>query len=189
MNVDRLYPVVALVLLAAATIWLERATRTPESAARIDRSDPDFIGEHVRIASFDTDGRLAYELDADRMTHYPNSDITDFERPDLRYRSETGVTTAQAARGESHPDADLIALQGEVVVVRRDNEGEESIIESDSLSVWPDAQRVATDSPVVVKNGNITAHGEGMRADDLAGTFELVGPTRVQMPSSRRTRQ
>lgn len=189
MNVDRIYPVVALLLLAAATIWLERATRTPESVVRVDRSDPDFIGDFVRITSFDTDGRLAYELDADRMTHYPNSDITDFERPDLRYRSENGITTASAVRGESHPDDDLIALYGEVVVVRRDAAGEESIIESDSLSVWPDAQRAATDSPVVVKNGNITAHGEGMRADDLAGTFELVGPTRVQMPSSRRTRQ
>jgi len=189
MNADRLYPIVALVLLAAVTIWLERATRPAEVPVRVDRSDPDFIGEFVRIVSFDKDGRLAYELDADRITHYPSSDITDFVRPDLRYRSEKGMTTARAERGESYPDEDLVELHDDVLVVRRSPDGEESTIETDSLSVWPDAQRVATDSPVVLKNGNITAYGEGMRADDVAGTFELIGPARVQMPRSRRTRK
>lgn len=187
MNADRLYPVVALVLLAALTIWLERVTRTPEAVQQVDRTHPDFIGDNVRIAHFDTDGRLSYELDADRITHYPASDITDMERPHLRYHSARGETSATAAHGESGPDGSVVKLRGEAVVTRKTPDSDDLIIESETLTVWPDAQKASTDSPVVLKNGNITAYGDGMRADNLAGTLDLVGATRMQMPSSRRT--
>lgn len=187
MNADRLYPVIALVLLAAITIWLERVTRTPEVVQQVDRTHPDFIGENVRVARFDADGKLSYELDADRITHYPISDITDLERPHLRYHSARGQTSATAAHGESGPDGTVVELRGDAVVVRKAPGTDDLIIESESLTVWPDAQKVSTDSPVVLKNGNMTAYGDGMRADNVAGTLDLVGATRVQMPSSRRT--
>ncbi|MDX5364065.1 MAG: LPS export ABC transporter periplasmic protein LptC [Pseudazoarcus pumilus] len=188
MNVDRFYPIIALAFLAAGTLWLERVTRAPEIVQQADRTHPDFIGDNVRVARFDTDGRLAYELDADRITHYPASDITDLERPHLRYHSERGETSAMAARGETGPDGEVVDLRGEVVVLRKSHDGDDLIIESETLSVWPDAQKASTDSPVVLKNGNITAYGDGMRADNLAGTLDLVGAARVLMPSSRRTR-
>jgi lipopolysaccharide export system protein LptC len=175
-------------LLAAVTIWLERVTRTPEAVQQADRTHPDFIGDNVRVARFDTDGRLAYELDADRITHYPASDITELERPHLRYHSERGETSARAAHGETAPGGDVVELRGEVVVLRKTPDGDDLVIESETLSVWPDAQKASSDSPVVLKNGNITAYGDGMRADNLAGTLDLVGATRVEMPSSRRTR-
>jgi lipopolysaccharide export system protein LptC len=188
MNMDRLYPVVALLLLAALTIWLERSTRAPDAVQRIDRTNPDFIGDNVRIARFDGDGQLSYELDADYVTHFPASDITEFERPQLRYHSPKGQTIVTAAQGETHPQADLVELQGNVVLVRKNPDGDALTITSESLSLWPDAQKAATDSPVLLKHGNITAYGEGMRADNLAGTLDLVGATRMQMPSSKRNR-
>src|SRR5690554_6937571 len=113
MNADRIYPVIALVLLAAGTIWLERVTRTPEIIQKVDRTHPDFIGENVRVARFDTDGKLSYELDADRLIHYPASDITEMERPHLRYHSARGETSAMAAHGETGPDGNLVELRGE----------------------------------------------------------------------------
>lgn len=188
MNTDRLYPIVALALLAAVTIWLERTTRSPDIAQRIDRTDPDFIGENIRIASFDSDGKLSHELDADRITHYPASDITELASPNLRYHSAKGQTIVTAVHGESGPDADRVELRGDVVVVRKSPGSDDLIVQSQTLSLWPDAQKASTDSPVVLKHGNITAYGEGMRADNLAGTLDLVGAARVQMPSSKRNR-
>lgn len=188
MQTDRFYPIVALALLAAVTIWLERTTRTPDTTERIARTNPDFIGSNVRVTSFDADGRLSYELDAVRMTHYPQSGITDLEQPYLRHHGDTGQTTVRALRGETAPDADVVDLHGEVIVRRSNPNGEDTIITTEHLTVWPDSQRAASDSPVIIKQGNITASGDGMRADSLAGTLDLVGATRVEMPSSKRTR-
>jgi lipopolysaccharide export system protein LptC len=189
MNTDRLYPIVALALLAAATIWLERTTRSPEVTQRVARTDPDFIGYDVRVVSFDINGKLSHELEAARITHYPASDITEFEQPNLRYNSPKGQTTVTAAYGESSSRAELVELRGDVVAVRKSPGSDDMVVESQEMSLWPDAQRAASDSPVVLKHGNITAYGEGMRADNLAGTLELVGAARVQMPSPKRNRQ
>ena len=188
MRAERFYPIIALALLAALTIWLERTTRSPEATQRIERGDPDFIGGNVRVTSFDADGRLSYELDAVRVTHYPQ-DLIDLEQPYLRYHGETALTTVRAEQGQTTSAAERVELNRNVVVRSKDREGKETIVTGEHLTVWPDLQRAATDTPVVLKQGKITASGNGMRADNVAGTLDLLGNTHTQMPSSRQTRQ
>lgn len=188
MNVDRLYPIIALAMLAAVTIWLERLTRAPEEVQRIERTDPDFIGESVRVVSFDQAGKLSYELDAERITHFPASDVTEFAKPNFRYHSANGLTTAVAQHGETTSKSEVVELRGKVVVRSSSRGSDDVTIESETLTLRPDSQQASTDSPVVLKRGNITAHGDGMRADNIAGTLDLVGAARVQLPSSPRNR-
>lgn len=187
-SIDRLYPIIALALLAAGTLWLERATRSdePRTASQV-RQYPDFIGEHIRLTSFDPAGQQRYQLFADKATHYPLSDVTEFEQPDLRYDTAEGELHLSADRGESREGGETLLLRGNVRVLRDGRDGNpELTFASNSLRVWPDEQRAETDDPVVLTQGNTVAHGNGMRADNLFGTLQLIGDARVSMPPSSR---
>jgi len=187
-SIDRFYPIIALALLAAGTLWLERATRSdePRPASEV-RQHPDFIGEHVRLTSFDPAGQQRYELLADKATHYPLSDVTEFEQPYLQYETEDGELRVSADWGEAREGGETLLLVGNVQFFRDGLDGNPDLtFASNSLKVWPDDQRAETDDPVVLTQGNTVAHGNGMRADNLFGTLQLIGDARVSMPPSSR---
>jgi lipopolysaccharide export system protein LptC len=190
MNSDRIYPVIALLLLAALTFWLERITRSPEEAPRVVRTDPDFIGENIRMTSFDDAGQPHYSLIAERIVHYPLSDVTEFVEPRLLYETTEGELRIRAREAEAAANADDILLTGDVEVERDATAQDPAMrMETDRLRYWPDSQRALSDAPVLLKHGNITAYGNGLRADNISGVLELVGDARVQMPRSPRNRQ
>jgi lipopolysaccharide export system protein LptC len=183
-SIDRLYPVIALASLAAATVWLERVTRSddPRPAAEV-REHPDFIGKNIHVSHFGDDGQLRYTLVAVTVRHYPLGDVTEFEFPRLRYETEEGLLRAFADRGESHQGGEVLHLQGNAEIYRDGISGNPDIsVLSDRLTLWPDDQRAATDDPVVLTQGRTVATGNAMRADNIFGTFELIGDARVTMP-------
>ena len=191
LGIDRLYPVIALAILAATTFWLERVTRVPElrDSAEV-RADPDFIGEHIHVVSFDEDGRQHYELIAERVVHYPADDVTELDLPRIRYASGQGEVRISAAFGESRLAGEVIFLAGDVQVFRDDAAGGPDMhLASRTLTVWPDEERARSDDPVVLTRGDSIARGDKMKADNLFGTLELIGNTSVFMPPSTRTRQ
>ena len=189
MSVERLFPLIALILLALSTAWLEWMSRPPATETeRAVRVDPDFIGEDIRMTQFNADGSPRYELIAERVVNYPHSGITDFELPRLRYQTDDGELRVTAEHGESHDEGEILYLSGDVFVHRVATPGNpEFTLRSDTLTVWPDTQRAATDDPVVLTRNNSVAHGEGMRADNLYGTLELLGDARVHIPSRSAT--
>jgi lipopolysaccharide export system protein LptC len=190
MNADRIYPIIALLLLAALTFWLERITRAPDEAPRTIRTDPDFIGHGIRMTSFDHAGQPNYELISERIVHYPVSDVTDFVEPRLLYESDDSDLRVRANMGEARAGAESILLTGDVLVERDATKDDPPMsLESATLLYWPDSRRAASDDPVVLKHGNIVAYGNGLRADNITGVLELIGDTRVQMPRTPRNPQ
>lgn len=186
-TIDRLYPILALAALAAATVWLERATRSPDPRPiAAVREHPDFIGEDVHLSRFDDAGQLHYTLVASRVWHYPLGDITEFEHPRLRYETDDGLVRAFADHGESHEGGEVIYLRGNAEIYR-DAHGDrpDTTLLSDSLTLWPDEQRAASDDPVVLTQGRTVSFGNAMRADNLFGTLELIGNARVIIPPRR----
>jgi lipopolysaccharide export system protein LptC len=184
----RLYPVIALVVLAGATVWLERATREDDNSRPAElRRDPDFTAEQTRLIGYDAVGRQRYELLADRVTNYPLSGITEFERPRLRYDSEGRELRVSAKTGEAHTGSDEVLLKGEVRGLRAAAPGSpEMTFASETLKIWTDDQRAETSDPVVLTQGASTAHADGLKSDNLFGTLDLIGSVRVQMPRSAR---
>lgn len=183
-TIDRLYPIIALAVFAAATFWLERSTRSdgPRPPAAV-REQPDFIGQDIRLTQFADDGFLRYTLVADTVRHYPVGDIATFEYPRLRYETEDGLLRAFADRGESRQGGEVLHLKGNAEIYRDGIAGNPDLsVLSDNLTLWPDDQRAATDDPVVLTQGNTVAHGNAMRADNVFGTIELIGDARVTMP-------
>lgn len=188
MRVDtwRLYPIFALAALAGASVWLERVTRIDEPAIQGEQTGPDFIAEQTRVVGFGADGSQRYELLAERLEHFPASDITRLHQPRLHMQGEQGETLISARSADVSPGGEQVDLAGEVRV-RRPATAETLplTLDSEALTVWPDAHRALTDSPVVLTRGEGRATAQGMRADNLFGTLELIGEVRTLMPPRR----
>ncbi len=188
-SILQLYPVVALVVLAGATLWLERVTRGEDGAVRTEqRRDPDFIAERTRLVSFGADGQQRYELLADRITNYPLSGITELDHPRLRYDSEGRELRITAKSGEVHDGGSEVLLSGDVRVHRAATVGSPAMsFASETLKVWPDDERAETSDPVILTQGKTTAHAGGLRSDNIFGTLDLLGGVTVLMPRTSRT--
>jgi lipopolysaccharide export system protein LptC len=183
-NSYRLYPIVVLGLLAGASVWLERITRVDEPAAEaMAQTGPDFIAEHTRVVGYGTDGSQRYELFADRLSHFPQGDVTRLDMPRLRMINEGRETRITARQAEVSPGGEQVDMQGEVRVRRPAAADDPALaLDSETLRIWPDAYRARTDSPVQLARGTTRADALGMRADNLFGTLELIGKVRVNMP-------
>lgn len=188
MRVDtwRLYPVIALAVLAGASAWLERITRDDEAATGAEQTGPDFIAHETRVVGFGADGQRRYELAAERLEHYPAGDLTRLHMPQLQLDGEDGTTRITARTADVSPGGEQVDLSGEVRVRRSATATALSLtLDSETLSVWPDAQRARTDTPVVMTRGTGRAAAQGMRADNLFGTLELIGEVSATMPPRR----
>lgn len=182
----RLYPTLALAALAGGSVWLERVTRADEPLVQGEQRGPDFIAHHTRVVGFGADGGQRYELLAERLEHFPAGDITRLHQPRLQLQGEDSPTLITARRADVSPGGDQVDLAGEVKV-RRPGTAETLplTLDSETLTVWPDAYRAQTDSPVLLTRGSGRASAQGMRADNLFGTLELIGEVRTVMPPRR----
>jgi lipopolysaccharide export system protein LptC len=183
-NSYRLYPIIMLALLAGASVWLERVTRVDEPAAEAaEQTGPDFIAEHTRVVGYGANGAQRYELFADRLSHFPQGDITRLDMPRLRMINEGRETHITALHAEVSPGGEQVDMQGEVRVRRPAVADDPALaLDSETLTVWPDTHRAHTDSPVQLTRGSTRADAQGMRADNLFGTLELIGQVHVNMP-------
>lgn len=180
----RLYPLIALGLLAGASIWLERLSRVDETRPiAISGDTPDFIAENTRIVGFGQDGKQRYALVADRLTHLPASDRTLVDAPRLELDNQGRRLTIHATSGEVASGAERVDFRGDVVAWRAAAPGgSEMTFRSEHLTVWPDDHRAETQQALKLTQGATTAEALGMRADNLFGTLDLIGQARVQIP-------
>jgi lipopolysaccharide export system protein LptC len=182
----RLYPILALAALAGGSVWLERVTRADDPMVQGEQTGPDFIAEGTRVVGFGADGRQRYELLAARLEHFPAGDTTRLHQPRLHMRGEGNETLITARQADVSPGGEQVDLAGEVKGRRPGTaEALPLTLDSETLTVWPDAHRAQTDSPVLLTRGDGRASAQGMRADDLFGTLELIGEVKTHMPPRR----
>ncbi|MBC9073558.1 LPS export ABC transporter periplasmic protein LptC [Thauera sp. CAU 1555] len=180
----RLYPIVALTLLAGATLWLARISAPEEERVPlIERGKPDFVAVNSRLLSFDASGRQRYELLADRITRYPGTDVTVFDNPRLHQESNGRRLQLTADTAEAFREGEELLLRGNVRGRRSGLAGEpDATFVSETLRVWPNDERARSRSPVVLTRGNTVIHANGLKADSIFGTLLLDGRVNATMP-------
>ncbi len=152
---------------------------------------PDFeaFSEGLNTVLYNSQGEIDYTLQATRQVHFTDS-RSEFEDPWLRlYHPERGNWNIVADSGTISSASsggeviDLIELNGNVEAFRLDSEGSRLQLNTDTMTVNPEAETLSTDSPVTVASEVITQSAIGMRADitqdeivfirDVQGRYEI----------------
>ena len=176
-RLSNLFPLLLVLVLAAGSLWLERAVQAPEG----DRSgklrhDPDFIAEDFGVTKMSTSGKPEYILSAERMLHYPDDQSTDIVAPRLVQRREDAPQIVISAdRGQVSKNGEVANFYGGVVVVREAGGGRSELrMQTEYLQIVPDQDIARTDKPVIITEGRSRLAGVGMELNNKTRQFTLL---------------
>jgi lipopolysaccharide export system protein LptC len=176
-----LFPLLLILALAAASLWLERAVQAPEhDKSGKMRHDPDFIAEDFGITKMDVTGKPEYILSAERMQHYPDDESTSVVAPRLVQRHDNAKPVViRADRGLIAKNGKEASFYGSVVVVREAGRGQSELrVQTEYLQVVPDRDLARTDKPVIITEGRSRLSGIGMEFNNRTRQFALQSQVR-----------
>ena len=180
-RVSSLFPLLLVLALAAASLWLERAVQAPEydKSGKL-RHDPDFIAEDFGITKMGANGKPEYSLSAARMLHYPDDESTNIQEPRLVQRHDDAAPILiRADRGTVSRNGNEASFFGNVVVVREaSRERSELRIQTEYLQIVPDRDLARTDRPVTITEGRSRLAGVGMEFNNKTRQFALLSQVR-----------
>lgn len=177
-RVARWWPLGLLLALAIVSAWLvsqlEDDTGVRERPQQANT--PDLYMENFTATTMNQLGRPGRWLAAQRMAHFPATDIQVFTRPHLKiFREPHEPWQAVSERGELSPGGEELLLQGDVDIWRNNPDGTREIrIETTDVRVLPDTDYAETDEPAVITTQSGRTTGVGMRAFMNEDRFELL---------------
>lgn len=176
-----LFPLLLMLALAAASLWLERAVQAPErDKSGKTRHDPDFIAEDFGITKLDLGGKPEYILSAERMRHYPDDESTHVAAPRLvQHHDNANPVVIRADHGLIAKNGEDASFYGSVVVVREAGRGQGELrVQTEYLQVVPDRDLARTDKPVIITAGRSRVSGVGMEFNNRTRQFALQSQVR-----------
>lgn len=168
--------VITLLALAALTAWLQSGNLRGTDA--VAPAGPEWYFTEASLTATDSNGRIAYRIDAPRIAHEPTDDTALLESPRLEWLQGGGPPLIiTASLGRAFANEQRVALSGGVEVVD-ESTGTRIEFRSDDLIVDAGARIASTDSPVRVVSLHGDLHAVGLTADMNAGTIRLESSVR-----------
>jgi lipopolysaccharide export system protein LptC len=161
----RLFPLLLMLALAGATLWLERAAREDEGAhPSLRRHDPDYVIDNLKAVRFGASGAPESTLAAAKVVHYPDDDSTELLAPRVvQTRPNEPRVSVSADRGALSRDGDEVFLYDNVQLVRDAIRGRpEMRVQTSFLHVVRARSLVRTDREVLITEGGRELSGRGM---------------------------
>jgi len=169
-------------LLVAVGYW----NVSPESfldqpVAQVDESAIDYYAINAHSVQFLPDGKLQYEMTADKVEHLKATEVTLVTTPDLHmYRGTEYPWHVQSVRAEVNPDGSEVELIDNVRVARTDEKQRQTLITSSRMTVFPQKQYAQTEQAVRIDGAGGTTTGKGMKAYLKEGRMDLLSNVRGQ---------
>ncbi|MBF8729198.1 LPS export ABC transporter periplasmic protein LptC [Pseudomonas guariconensis] len=169
-------------LLVAVGYW----NISPESflekpVAQVDENAIDYYAINAHSVQYLPDGKVQYEMTADKVEHLKASEITLVTTPDLHmYRGTQYPWHVQSVRAEVNPDGTEVELIDKVRVARTDEKQRETIITTTRMTVFPQKQYAQTEQAVRIDGAGGTTTGKGMKAYLKDGRMDLLSNVRGQ---------
>lgn len=168
-------PMLALVVLASVSFWLEHSVQVDAPGAKSLRHDPDFWVENFTVRRYDTSGRLQNTLQAKRMTHYLDEDDTTVEAPRITYH-DAPPTHLSADSGLISADGKEISFVGNTRLIRDSAKGAmPTQFDTRLLRIYPEQERAESPQAVIITQGRGTIRGSGLEANHKTGITVLKG--------------
>ncbi|WP_166360782.1 LPS export ABC transporter periplasmic protein LptC [Pseudomonas akapageensis] len=176
-----LFSVIAT-LLAAVGYWNISPERFLEQpVASVDENAIDYYAINAHSVQFLPDGKLQYEMTADKVEHLMASQVTLLTKPDLQmYRGTAYPWHVQSERGEVNPDGTEVELIDSVRVARTDQKNRATIITSSRMTVFPQQEFAQTQQAVRIEGGGGWSTGVGMKAYLKDSKINLLSNVRGQ---------
>lgn len=176
--------------LALGSLWLFDVMRRSIEAAlpAIPRTEPDYTVENFNLVRLSKTGLPRYNISGIKLTHYPQTDSYEIEKPLLKnFGAERPPLTLRAERALADPNDNKIQLYDNVLMDRPASSVSESFhLKSDYLLVLPDDDVMQTDKAVDITLGTTHLTGVGMFANDATREFRLAGNVHGQFQPARR---
>jgi lipopolysaccharide export system protein LptC len=175
-----LLPLLLLTLLAALTVWLERATVV--DGGRNDgkgRHDPDFIVDNFTVRRYSISGAVQYVATAPKMLHYADDESTQVVSPALIYFGADRRTRINAGKAWISKEGKEVRLSDDVRVVREATaDSPELVVTTAEMLIYPDDEVARSTRPTTITQGRSIITGTGLDADNKTLVFKLMGRAR-----------
>jgi len=170
-----LFPLFIAALLALATYWLQFVVSNErQSGLGNDRGDPDTIVERFHVDKFDEHGRLAMNLDADELRHYPKDDSADLTQARVRFHSAGRESTWRSDKARVTERGDRIQLMDNVRGVRVATPTSlEQVLTTTEATVTTRDEMVRFSSPLLVTQGTTHIEAASGEWDNIEGLLKL----------------
>lgn len=172
------FPLLLLAVLAGVTFWLDRLVQPPAGPrSTAAREDPDYIVDGLSAVHMDHEGRVKHTLRAQKMTHYPDDDLTLLVEPKfVTYAESRSPLTVTARHARVSGNGENVYFEDGVRVVRAPHASRtELVLETSFLHVIPDANTAKTDKPVTIRDATGVISASGLELNSETRVLKLQG--------------
>jgi lipopolysaccharide export system protein LptC len=172
------FPLILVAVLAGLTFWLDRAVQPPaDPRAARPTGEPDYIVDGLSAVRMDREGRVKHTLRAQKMTHYPDEDMTVLVEPKFVTYSEVNApVTVTSRQARMSRNGDDVFFEEAVRVVRAPyGARSELVLETSFLHVIPDAHIAKTDEPVTIRDATAVVVASGLELNSETRVLRLQG--------------
>lgn len=175
------FPLLIMAVLAAVTFWLDRIAQPP-AGARADptNDEPDYFVDGLSAVRMDSEGRVKHTLRAQKLTHYPEVDITVLVEPKfVTYAEGRSPVTVTSRHARMSGNGENVVFEDEVRIVRAPSANRtELVVETNYLHVIPDANIAKTDKPVTIRDATGVVSASGLELNSETRVIKLQGRVR-----------
>ncbi|MBV4534657.1 MULTISPECIES: LPS export ABC transporter periplasmic protein LptC [Pseudomonas] len=176
-----LFSVIAALLVAVGYWNISPESFLDKPVTQVDENAIDYYAINAHSVQFLPDGKMQYEMTADKVEHLKASEVTLVTTPDLHmYRGTAYPWHVQSVRAEVNPDGSEVELIDQVRVARTDEKQRETIITTTRMTVFPQKQYAQTEQAVRIDGAGGTTTGKGMKAYLKDGRMDLLSNVRGQ---------
>ena len=174
-------PLLPLLLLLAATYWLNQQVQPLAQTQSQLRHDVDYVVDNFSAVTLNVQGQPRLMLTAQKLWHYPDDDTTHLQKPNLTsLYADRPPTVTSAQTGMLSSKGDDVFLYDEVRVLRPASPGlVEQHFATDYLHVIPDRDWAESDQAVVMTNQYNVIRAVGMELDNKTRTVKLLSNVRA----------
>ncbi|MBR7801631.1 LPS export ABC transporter periplasmic protein LptC [Undibacterium fentianense] len=186
-------------LLMLGSFWVyEVMRRQGEDLAsnRKNRSEPDYYVEQFNFVRLSQSKQTNYRITGDRLIHFPLEDEFEIVRPKIvGIDQEKTPMTISADRAivkqkiQEKPNTqpeDQIHMLGNVTLERARSQQVESIkIETDSLILFPDTEKMKTAASIKMLTRKATISAVGMEADNADQKLRFLSKVHIEIDTTK----
>lgn len=158
-----------LVFMLSVTIYgiNEWYFATPEPTTNATSGfTPDFVAEALKSDIYNKDGKLSYEIDAQRMEHYADLAFTLFEFPNYTlYPDNNAAPWKVSALEATFFDDNKVILENRVLLLSTDKNSLIQEIHCKYLELDLNTNIITSDQTIVIQGKGFTTHGAGLIID------------------------